>query len=109
MKSGLIGSLLVATLLCGGAGLARADEKAPAGPTGANDANQGRHDSGNPCKDDIAQLCPDARGGKAIHACLTQNADKLSPACKEAHDAMTKRWNRRHRDDAAAPSGQPQR
>lgn len=35
------------------------------------------------CKEDIQKLCPDVkRGGGRIAACLKNNSDKLSDACK---------------------------
>jgi Cysteine rich repeat len=37
------------------------------------------------CKADVAALCPGIqRGGGRVSSCLKQNADKVSPACKDA-------------------------
>ena len=35
-----------------------------------------------PCRADVARLCPDAKGRQAIHACMKDKADQVSAECK---------------------------
>ncbi|UTH74560.1 hypothetical protein [Chromobacterium sp. IIBBL 290-4] len=35
-----------------------------------------------PCKEDMQKLCAGKKGREEIKACLIENKDKISPACK---------------------------
>lgn len=35
-----------------------------------------------PCRADIARLCPDAKGHQAVRACMKDKADQVSAECK---------------------------
>lgn len=54
------------------------------------------------CRQDVAKLCPDAEGGKAIRQCLEQNKDKLSDECTAARAKM-KKWRKQQGQNAGAP------
>ena len=44
----------------------------------------------DPCADDVARLCPDARLGRVV-GCLRENESRLSPACRAKLDADVER------------------
>ncbi|WP_300154154.1 cysteine rich repeat-containing protein [Solidesulfovibrio sp.] len=71
-------AILAAALLLGYAVQAKAQQPAGEGAQAIKTA----------CKSDYKTLCQGVQpGGGRIVACLKQNADKLSPACRQALDA----------------------
>jgi hypothetical protein len=101
-------SLLLAIVL-GGVQQVKAQDQNPA-PTATAEKGGKKHHDMEACKDDVAQLCADAKGHKEVGECLKKNEDKLSKGCSKARAKMEKRWKKDHKDkgdDAKAPAAAP--
>lgn len=84
-------SLLVVILMTSGISFA-ADQTPVGNPMGA-------------CKPDVEKLCSDVqRGGGRVLACLKQNADQLSDACKDSLLKMRRKTHSAAGQTPAEPS-----
>lgn len=80
-----------------------------AGNALADDSPPEKLDHLNDCRADVQKLCPDVQpGGGRIVACLKQNQDKLSEACKARLQQMhRRRGGKEQGGQSGNPGGNP--